>query len=61
MEAPQPSEGYDKLISLTLDQQPPAEYSREDVLAILQRLRDSPSVRDDTHDTQDTINLRRII
>jgi hypothetical protein len=56
MEMPQPGEGYDKLISLTLDQQPPAGYTSEDVLAILQRLRDSPSVRvNDAHSTQGTI------
>jgi hypothetical protein len=60
MELPQPGEGYDKLISLTLDQQPPAGYTREDVLAILQRLRDSLSVRvDNAHDTLGTIQPPR--
>jgi hypothetical protein len=54
MELPRPGEGYDKLISLTLDQQPPAEYTREDVLAILQRLRESPSVRVNADDSQGT-------
>jgi hypothetical protein len=60
MELLQPGEGYDKLISLTLDQQPPAGYTSEDVLAILQRLRDSPSVRVTNADgTQSTIQPPR--
>ncbi|KAI0296001.1 hypothetical protein BC826DRAFT_908766 [Russula brevipes] len=54
-EPPLPGEGYDKLIALTLEDQPSAGYSRPDILAILKRLRDSPSVRDSTHGTQSTI------
>jgi len=59
MELPQPGEGYDKLISLAMDQQPPAGYTREDVLAILQRLRESPSVRINVHDIQGTTQPSR--
>jgi hypothetical protein len=54
-EPPLPGEGYDKLIALTLEDQPSAGYSRPDILAILKRLRDSPSVGDSTHGTQSTI------
>ena len=52
MEPPHPAEGYDKLITLTLEQQPPAEYTKQDVLAILQRLRDAPPERVHAHGTQ---------
>jgi hypothetical protein len=44
LEPPQPSEGYDKLITLTLAQQSSKRYSRKRVLDILRRLRDSPSL-----------------
>jgi hypothetical protein len=59
MEPPQSREGYDKLISLTLEEQPSAGYTRQDLLAILQRLRDSPSVRVNAHGTQGTIQPPR--
>jgi len=42
METPHPAEGYDKLITLTQEEQPPAGYAKQDVLAILQRLQDAP-------------------
>jgi hypothetical protein len=54
MEAPHSAEGYDKLITLTLEQQPPAEYAKQDVLAIIQRLQDAPPVRVNAHGTQGT-------
>ncbi|KAH9975886.1 P-loop containing nucleoside triphosphate hydrolase protein [Lactifluus volemus] len=44
LEPPQPSEGYDKLITLTLAQQSSKRYSRKRVFDILRRLRDSPSL-----------------
>ncbi|KAH9993700.1 AAA domain-containing protein, partial [Russula compacta] len=45
VEPPQPGEGHNKLIALTVAQQSPEGYSRQDIIAILQRLRDSPSAR----------------
>ena len=56
METPHPAEGYDKLITLTQEEQPPAGYTKQDVLAILQRLRDAPPVRVNAHGTQGTTN-----
>ncbi|KAI0319625.1 AAA domain-containing protein [Amylostereum chailletii] len=43
-EPPQPREGYQRLLTVTPAQHPHAEYSREDVISILQRTRDSPPV-----------------
>ncbi|KAI0272677.1 P-loop containing nucleoside triphosphate hydrolase protein [Gloeopeniophorella convolvens] len=54
-EPPDPREGYDKLISLGLAQQPAAGYSKPDVLAVLQRLRDSPDVRINAHNTHPVV------
>ena len=58
-EPPHPAEGYDKLITLTLEQQPPSGYTKQDVLAILQRLRDAPPVRVNAHGTQGTTQPHR--
>jgi len=51
METPHPAEGYDKLITLTQEEQPPAGYTKQDVLAILQHLQDAPPVRVNAHET----------
>jgi len=59
MELPHPAEGYDKLITLTLEHQPPSGYTKQDVLAILQRLRDAPPVRVNAHGAQGTTQPHR--
>ncbi|KAI0060940.1 P-loop containing nucleoside triphosphate hydrolase protein [Artomyces pyxidatus] len=43
-EPPAPREGYHRIVTITPAQQPSADYTRADVLAIVHRVRDSPQV-----------------